>query len=276
MIQASEQLALAREHFVGKRWESACAAFSAADLVEPLDVVDLDTYAEAAQISGRIDAAIAQLVRVFEDRAAARDVHAMCKAAYWLWSAHVFARAEFALGAAWLSRARTLADGHRSSADGWILVPQAYADIGSGAFEAAAGLLHRAIERGVAAGDVDLVTIATMMRGRALLMSGTTEPGLDLLDQAMASLLTGATSPRTTAVMFCAAIGTCHQAHELQRAREWSVALEQWLSTIDELDGAYFGNCRIYRAMLLRLRGDWPGALAELEATCRELAKTDA
>src|SRR5680860_676628 len=60
MIQASEQLALAREHFVGQRWESACAAFSDADLVEPLDVVDLDTYAEAARISGRIDAAIAQ------------------------------------------------------------------------------------------------------------------------------------------------------------------------------------------------------------------------
>lgn len=272
MVQASEHLARAREHFVGQRWEWACAAFAAADVVEPLQVADLERYAEAAQISGRIDEAIALLVRVVEDRAAARDVHAMCRAAYWLWSAHGFARAEFAQGAAWVSRARTLAEESRSDAYGWVLVPQAHADIGSGAFDTAAELLHRATAQGTEAGDVDLVTIATLMRGRALMMSGSTQAGLSLLDHAIVSLLTGATSPRTTAVMFCAAIGTCHQAHELQRAREWSVALDQWLSTIDELDGAYFGNCRIYRAMLLRLRGEWQRALEELEATCRELA----
>src|SRR4029453_1787884 len=36
--------------------------------------------------------------------------------------------------------------------------------------------------------------------------------------------------------------------------------------------GAYFGNCRIYRALLMRLRGDWSRAAAELEQACRDLA----
>ena len=72
--------------------------------------------------------------------------------------------------------------------------------------------------------------------------------------------------------MFCAAIGTCYEVQELRRACEWSAALDQWLEELDRLEGAYFGNCRIYRAMLMRLRGDWPRASAEFEQACRDLA----
>ena len=87
--------------------------------------------------------------------------------------------------------------------------------LGERRLETAAGLLHRAVERGIAAGDVDLVTIATVMRGRALLKSGAWRR-LSLLDEAMVRVLTRMTSPRTTSVMFCAAIGTCHEVQELR------------------------------------------------------------
>lgn len=272
MAQVSDPLALARDHFAGRRWEPARAAFRAADSTAGLAPADLERYAEAAQVSGHIDEALTLLARVLADHEAAGDVHATGRAAYWLWNAHGFARGEFAIGAAWVSRARALAEERCSEEDGWIVVPEAYAHLGRGAFDEAAVLLERAHQRGTAADDVDLVTIAATMRGRALLMSGDRERALPLLDQAMITLITGAASPRTTAVTYCAAIGTCHQAHELQRAREWSVALDEWLTTMDELEGAYFGNCRIYCAMLRRLGGDWSGALAELEDACRELA----
>jgi hypothetical protein len=72
--------------------------------------------------------------------------------------------------------------------------------------------------------------------------------------------------------MYCAAIGSCYEVQEIARAAEWSVALDQWLDTLPQLGGAYFGNCRIYRAILMRLRGDWSRAEAELEQTCRDLA----
>jgi DNA-binding NarL/FixJ family response regulator len=272
MVDAGSHLARAREHFDGSRWQQACAEFAAADHLEPLGVDDLDRSAEAAQISGRIDEAIGALARAFEMHASAGEIHAAARAAYWLWSAHVFARGEFALANGWVVRARTLADQHGSASDGWLLVPEAYAHLGNADFEAAAGLLHRAVERGIAAGDVDLVTIASVMRGRALLKSGAMDAGLSLLDEAMVRVLTRMTSPRTTSVMFCAAIGTCYEVQELRRACEWSVALDQWLEELDRLEGAYFGNCRIYRAMLMRLRGDWPRASAEFEQACRDLA----
>ena len=120
-------------------------------------------------------------------------------------------------------------------------------------FEAAAGLLHRAVERGIAAGDMDLVTIASVMRGRALLKSGAMDAGLSLLDEAMVRVLTRMTSPRTTSMMFCAAIGTCYKVQELRRACEWSVALDQWLEELTDSKAPAFGNSRIYRAMLIRL-----------------------
>ena len=144
--------------------------------------------------------------------------------------------------------------------------------IGRGDYATAEGLLHRAAELGLGRGDVDLVAIATTMRGRATLKLGSLEEGLALLDSAMVRILARATSPRATSVLYCAAIGSCYEVQEIARAAEWSVALEQWLGTLPQLGGAYFGNCRIYRAILMRLRGHWSLAAAELMQACRDLA----
>src|SRR4029450_493352 len=103
------------------------------------------------------------------------------------------------------------------------------------------------------------------------IMLGSLERGLALLDDAMVRILTRTTSPRSTSAMYCAAIGSCYEVHEIARALEWSVALDKWLGELPRLGGAYFGNCRIYRALLMRLRGDWSRAAAELAQACGDL-----
>jgi DNA-binding CsgD family transcriptional regulator len=265
-------LETAREHHEASRWVRACEEYAAADRVTTLTVEDLECWAEAAQVIGRIDEAITVLTRCFELRSEAGEIDETARATYWLWSAHVFTRGEFAIAAGWVGRAATLAEDRGSGEYGWLLIPRAYGCIASGDYAAAEGLLQRATELGVGRGDIDLVTIATTMRGRATLKLGSLEDGLALLDAAMVRILTQATSPRTTSVMFCAAIGSCYEVQEIARAAEWSVALDRWLGTLPQLGGAYFGNCRIYRAILMRLRGDWSRAQAELEQACRELA----
>ena len=165
-----------------------------------------------------------------------------------------------------------MSDERGSGEYGWLLIPRAYACIGRGDYATAEGLLHRAAELGIGRGDIDLITIATTMRGRASLKLGSLEEGLALLDAAMVQILTRATSPRATSVMYCAAIGSCYEVQEIARAVEWSVALDQWLGTLPQLGGVYFGNCRIYRALLMRLRGDWSRAEAEFQRACRDLA----
>jgi DNA-binding CsgD family transcriptional regulator len=262
----------AREHHRASRWVETCHEYTAADRVTRLGIEDLECWAEAAQVLGRVDEAVAVLSRCFELRARAGEVHEVTRTAYWLWSAHVFTRGEFAIAAGWVERARGVAAAWRPGEYGWLLIPEAYRCIGAGDHGAAEAALHRAAELGLGVGDIDLVTIATTMRGRATLMLGSLERGLALLDEAMVRILTRTTSPRATSVMYCAAIGTCYEVHEIARAAEWSVALDKWLGELPRLGGAYFGNCRIYRALLMRLRGDWPRAVAELEQACRDLA----
>lgn len=262
----------ARAHHQASRWLQACEEFAAADRATPLTVEDLESWAEAAQVIGRIDEAIAVLTRCFELRAEAGDIHEATRATYWLWSAHIFARGEFSIAAGWVERARTLAHERGPGEYGWLLIPRAYGCIGTGDYATAEGLLHRATELGLGRGDVDLTTVATTMRGRASLKLGSLENGLALLDEAMVRILTRTTSPRATSVMYCAAIGSCYEVQEIARATQWSVALDRWLGTLPQLGGAYFGNCRIYRAILMRLRGDWSRAEAELEQACHDLA----
>ncbi|MFC8798417.1 LuxR C-terminal-related transcriptional regulator [Promicromonospora sp. NPDC057138] len=272
MNDAVGHLGTAREHQHASRWFRACEEYAAADRATPLAVDDLEAWAESAQVVGQIDEAVAVLTRCFELRAEAGEIHGATRATYWLWSAHIFARGEYAAAAGWVERARTLAEEQGSGEYGYLLIPRAYGCMAKGDFATAEGLLHRATELGLGRGDVDLITVATTMRGRATLKLGSLEIGLALLDQAMVRILTRATSPRTTSVMYCAAIGSCYEVQEIARATEWSVALDHWLGTLPQLGGAYFGNCRIYRALLMRLRGEWSRAEAELEQTCRDLA----
>ena len=103
-------LEIAREHHQASRWVRACEEYAAADRATTLTVEDLESWAEAAQVIGRIDEAMAVLTRCFELRAEVGEIHAATRATYWLWSAHVFARGEFAIAAGWVERARTLAD----------------------------------------------------------------------------------------------------------------------------------------------------------------------
>jgi hypothetical protein len=161
-------LEIAREHHQASRWVRACEEYAAADRATTLTVEDLESWAEAAQVIGRIDEAMAVLTRCFELRAEAGEIHGAMRATYWLWSAHVFARGEFAIAAGWVERARTLADERGSGEYGWLLIPRAYGCIGRGDYATAEGLLHRAAELGLGRGDIDLITIATTMRGRLL------------------------------------------------------------------------------------------------------------
>ena len=88
----------------------------------------------------------------------------------------------------------------------------------------------------------------------------------------MLGVLSGETSPRVTSLLFCAAIGTCHEeVHDDVRVREWSGALGSWLHRVPPFGGPFYGNCLTYRAVDLRLAGRWPEALAALEEACRLL-----
>jgi DNA-binding CsgD family transcriptional regulator len=268
MADGATHLGQARDLHAQSRWADACEQFAAADRSEPLHADDLERYAEAAQILGRGDEAIQLLRRAFNSRIAAGERDRAITSAFWLFQA-LIVNAEFSRASGWAAQVR------RSVPDvnhGWLLFTQAYFLIASAEFDQAAQLLARAAEDGSRRGETDLLAFATTVWGRALIKAGRLPEGLSRLDEAMVPVAELKTSPRATSMLYCSAIATCHEAREFGRAREWTHALGAWLDSLPRLGGAYFGNCRIYRAYLMCLRGSWQEALEEVAFVCDDLS----
>lgn len=268
MADGATHLGQARDLHAQSRWADACEQFAAADRSGPLHADDLERYAEAAQILGRGDEAIQLLRRAFNSRIAAGERDRAITSAFWLFQALII-NAEFSRASGWAAQVR------RSIPDvnhGWLLFTQAYFLIASAEFDQAAQLLARAAEDGSRRGETDLLAFATTVWGRALIKAGRLPEGLSRLDEAMVPVAELKTSPRATSMLYCSAIATCHEAREFGRAREWTHALGAWLDSLPRLGGAYFGNCRIYRAYLMCLRGSWQEALEEVAFVCDDLS----
>jgi DNA-binding CsgD family transcriptional regulator len=296
MADTAARLRRARELHLQSRWAEACDEFAAADRLELLAAEDLEAFAEAAQVLGRGEEAIGVLRRAYQARIEAGEIDRAVTSAFWLWQALII-NAEFAPANGWVAQVRRLAQerlapGVRAAEDplaqehpahpdrplpitddGWLLVAEAYSLIAVGDYDAAVQLLARAAEGGSRHRETDLVGFATMMWGRALIKSGRLKEGLSRLDEAMLLVVDYDTSPRATSMLYCSAIGTCHEAREFARAREWTLALGAWLDSLPQLSGAYFGDCRIYRSCLMRLCGAWREALDEVAVVCDELSR---
>jgi DNA-binding CsgD family transcriptional regulator len=267
MADVAIRLGQARVLHAQSRWTEAYAQFSAADRAERLDAEDLERYAEAAQILGRGDEAIRLLRRAFNTRIDAGELDRAMTSAFWLWQALII-NTEFARASGWAAQVR------RSMPDvdnGWLLVADAYFLLAAANYDQAAQLLASAADAGSRQGDTDLIAFATTVWGRALIKAGRLKEGFSRLDEAMLPVVERDTSPRATSMLYCSAIATCHEAREFGRAREWTHALGAWLDTLPRLGGAYFGNCRIYRAHLMCLCGSWREALEEVAFVCDDL-----
>jgi DNA-binding NarL/FixJ family response regulator len=269
MADSSTGLSQARKLHVQSHWAEAYEQFAEADRDEQLDAEDLERYAEAAQILGRGAEAIRVLRRAFKLRTDAGEIDQAITAAFWIFQALII-NAEFARASGWAAQVR------RSMPDvdnGWLLFLEAYFLIAGADYDQAARLLARAAEMASRRGEPDLVAFATTVWGRALIKGGRLQDGLSRLDEAMVPVVERDTSPRATSMMYCSAIATCHEAREFGRASEWTHALGAWLDSLPRLGGAYFGNCRIYRAQLMCLRGSWREALDEVAFVCDDLSE---
>ena len=268
MADGASHLGHARVLHKQSLWAQACEEFAAADRADQLEGDDLERYAEAAQILGRGVEAIQLLRRAFNLRVSAGELDRAITSAFWLFQALII-NAEFARARGWAAQVR------RSMPEvdnGWFLFTEAYFMIAAGDYDQAAHLLARAADLGSRRRETDLIAFATTVWGRALIKAGRLEEGLSRLDEAMLPVVERDTSPRATSMVYCSAIATCHEAREFGRAREWTHALGGWLDSLPRLGGAYFGNCRIYRAYLMCLRGSWQEALQEVAFVCDDLS----
>ena len=257
------ELGRGREAYARERWADAYDLLMAADRSCELGAAELELLATCAYMLGRVENYLGSLERAYHAHVEAGAGLAAIRCAFWI-GVHLAQRGEMGGAGGWLGRAQRLLD--RAGAErveaGYLLLPRIFQHEGSGNLEAAAATAAEVAAIGERFDDADLFALAAHEHGHILIRLGRPADGVALLDAAMVSVTTGELSPIVSGIVYCGAILACRDAHELQRAREWTAALSEWCERQPDLV-AFTGRCLVHRAEIMRLGGDWTAAMGE-------------
>ena len=273
MSQVLDTLDAARSAVERSAWRAAYEAYSGVEK-QDLTAEDLERYADAAWWNGKLDEAIGLRERSYAEYSGTGAKLAAARLALALSWDHE-GRGAFSVSQGWFATAeRLLAGLPESSEHGRLLLTQALgAMFAEGNLELALEYFDLAYELAERVGDRDVQILALSGKGRSYIKAGEVERGLALLDEATASATCGELRPFSTGLVYCITISSCQDLGDYRRAAEWTEAANRWC---DRLDVSGFpGACRIHRAEVMRLRGDWPGAEAQAVAACEELQDFD-
>jgi class 3 adenylate cyclase len=272
----SEVLALldaGRQAAARHAWRDVYDAYSGANAPD-LTPEDLESFAEAAWWTGRLDEAIDLRERSYAGFASVGERLRAARLALTLMWDQV-GRGAFSVAHGWLANAERLLDGLPESTEhGHLTLARGYSALFAGEnLTDAVSNLDRAYELGQRFGDRDTQALALVGKGKALVGSGEVDRGLALLDEGTAAATCGELRPFAAGLVYCCTISSCHDVGDFRRAAEWTEAANRWC---DRLDVTGFpGACRVHRAEIMRLRGDWPAAEAQALAACEELHDFD-
>jgi class 3 adenylate cyclase len=270
--QVIDSLEEARAAATRQAWRAAYAAYSSVDA--ELGARDLENYGEAAWWSGQLDEAISHREHAYAAYTAEGDVLGAARMALTLaWDYE--GRGAFAVASGWLATAeRLLADQPEAAEHARLHLIHAIAALfAGGEYERAIQLFEQTYEIATRVGSRDVQMLALSGKGRTFIKMGRIDEGLALLDEATASAMCGDLRAHSAGLVYCLTISACQDLGDYRRAAEWTETANRFC---DKLDVTGFpGACRIHRAEVLRLRGDWPAAEAQAVAACEELSDFD-
>jgi class 3 adenylate cyclase len=273
MAQVLEPIRTARDAAGRYAWREAYETYSGLNPAE-LAPEDLERYAEAAWWRGRPDEAIDLRERAYSGFSATADNRGAARMALALADDHI-GRGSFAVAQGWFANAeRVLAHEPDSPEHGLLaLMRGVRALFAGGQLDEAIVEFERATEIGRRFGDRDTQVMAISGKGRALIKRGEVDAGLALLDEATAAAVCGELKPLWTGLVYCITISSCSDVGDYRRAAEWTEVANRWC---DRLDVTGFpGTCRIHRAEIMRLRGEWPQAEQQAIEACAEISDFD-
>jgi class 3 adenylate cyclase len=273
MAQVVDVVQTARSAAERYAWREAYEAYTSADS-KGLTPADLEHFAEAAWWRGRPDEAISLRERSYAGYLSTGDQSSAARLALALTDDHV-SRGLFAVAHGWFANAERLLDGKPESAEHGVLMLMrgVNALFAEGDLPKAISEFDGAAELSLRLGDRDTHAVALVGKGRALVKSGDVEQGLALLDEATASAVCGELRPFSMGIVYCITISSCQDLGDYRRAAEWTEVANRWCDRL-EVTG-FPGACRIHRAEIMRLRGDWPEAEEQAIAACEELYDFD-
>jgi ATP/maltotriose-dependent transcriptional regulator MalT len=258
-----DELERGRELYARRAWSDAYDSLSRADEVSPLAPEALELLARAAYMLGRDDDYLSGLERAHHAYLDSGEPLRAVRCAFWIGHNLTF-RGETSPAAGWFARAQRLLEREEQASveHGYLLIPVLLQHVFSGDAEAAYATAAEAAAIGERFGDEDLIAIALMEQGHALVRQGQTENGLRLVDETMVAVTAGELSPIVAGIVYCNTIGFCQGVYELRRAREWTSALTRWCDQQPDMV-AHKGLCLVHRAEIMTLGGAWQDALQE-------------
>jgi class 3 adenylate cyclase len=272
MSQATQSaLPAARDAMVRHDWEQARDLFLDAEKVERLSPADLELLGEAGWWSGHPDERVDALERAY---AAYLDQGARSQAAGMALYLAEFAMQRLALpiAAGWMARGEQLLEGEpESRVHGGLAVLKAFGSIIQGDLDDGLRHAERAIEVARSFNDRDIEALALNLKGRALVRKGEVAKGLALIDQSTVAVVGGELKAWATANVYCSTMDACRDLADWQRAAEWTEEADRVMRR--QKIGGYPGSCRVHRAEIKRIRGDWPEAEQEARQACVELER---
>jgi tetratricopeptide (TPR) repeat protein len=255
-----------------RSWAEAYSIFEG---LEPSDLTprQWESFADAAWWTGHQDESIAARQKAYTGYADAGDERRAGWMAARLCIEH-FIRDEPAAGMGWLARTRRHAAGlHECVELGFMSVLEATVLRYGGDLASAGPLAQRAAEIGERFGDRDLLAMAIHTQGLILIAEGRVIEGVPLLDEAMISVVAGEVSDYYAGAVYCNVIAACLEIADVRRAAEWAEAARAWSESIPS-DSLWPGLCRVNRAQVASLRGEWSLAEAESVRAAEQLMST--
>lgn len=252
----------ARTAYAAQEWRRASECYAATDA---LDAEDEDRQAICAMLLGRMEEYFALRERSYERRLADGDLAGAALAAFWAGMQRIV-MGDTAVGGGWLARAGRLVaeDGTDSLAAAYLTVAGSFEAMSAGDLDRSLELIDAAIDAGRRLQSADLVALALHQRGLILVRGGRTEEGLAALDEAMVEVSAGQASPMVTGIVYCGVVDGCWAAYELHRAQQWTAVMSDWCDAQPDLAN-FTGECKVRRAELKQLHGEWRDAESELD-----------
>ena len=269
-VIAGNVLERGRASYAKRAWLDAYQLLSRADEDELLAPEDLELLARSAYMLGRDDDYVRGLERAHHGHLDAGEVPSAARCTWWI-GHNLLMRGEPARAAGWFGRGDRLLDreGRDCVERGYLLLPLL---LRSGDARAAHATATEAAAIGERYGDPDLVTIARMGQGHALVRQGRTEEGFRLVDETMVAVTTGELSPIVAGIVYCNTIAFCQDQYDVRRAREWTDALTEWCDRQPDMV-AHTGVCLVHRAEVMQLQGAWRSALEEVQRAGERLRR---
>lgn len=270
-MSEDQALEAARAACARREWAAARERFLTAGDLGP---EDLAAYVTACWWLGELDeyaAASAELHRRLLQQG--RPVEAALTAFELGYTEAVRGNEEVGVG--WMARARRLFEELPEAPErGFLLAADAQLALVAGDLQTAERLAREALALGEGHGLATVTALGRFLCGCVDVHRGQTERGLRAVDEAMLPVRAGEVSAEWVGLLYCDTMSLCFELLDLPRARRWTTLTERWCAGYAPAV-LFTGICRVHRAQLRIVQGEWGRAEMESRQAAQDLTTID-